>query len=102
LKDRALLILDWHECKTYDESEEIRKVSRIIVAKWHTRFLKYRISGLSDASRSGKPTIITEAQKNSVIHLACSKPGKGYSNWRQQHIGLEVGISQSAQNIKGA
>jgi transposase len=53
------------------------------------------MDGLSDAPRSGKPTIITEVQKNKVVQLACSKPGKGYSNWSQQRIGLAVGISQS-------
>ena len=95
LKERAFLILDWHEGKTYDVSQSLHKVSRSVVAKWRNRFYKYRIAGLSDAPRSGKPVIITEAQKNNVLQLACSKPDKGYTNWSQQRIGLNVGISQS-------
>jgi transposase len=98
IKERALIILDWHEGKSYDETQNLRKVSRRIVAKWRSRFFKLRVNGLADAARSGKPVSITEAQKNKVIHLACSKPGKGYSNWSQQRIGEQTGISQSKVN----
>jgi transposase len=98
LKERACIILDWHEGKNYDESQTLRKVSRRVIAKWRGRFLKNRIEGLADAYRSGKPIVITEAQKNRVVHLACSKPGKGYSSWSQQRIGDEVGISASKVN----
>jgi len=98
MKERAGIILDWHEGKSYDESQDLRKVSRRVIAKWRGRFQKARIEGLADAYRSGKPIVVTEAQKNRVIHLACSKPGKGYSNWSQQRIGEEVGISASKVN----
>lgn len=95
IKLRAGIIWDWHERKTYDQTQEHFHVSRRIVSKWRTRFLKSRIEGLADASRSGKPVVITEAQKNKVIHLACSKPKKGYTNWSQSRIGAAVGISQT-------
>ncbi len=98
LKERAGIILDWHEGKSYDESQLLRKVSRRVIAKWRSRFGAQRLQGLSDAYRSGKPVVITEAQKNKVIHLACSKPEKGYSNWSQQRIGKKVGISASKVN----
>lgn len=98
IKERTLIILDWHEGKSYDETQKLRKVSRRVVAKWRSRFLQNRIEGLRDAPRSGKPVAITEVQKNNVIHLACSKPGKGYSNWSQQRIGAQIGISQSKVN----
>lgn len=98
IKQRSYIILDWHEGKSYDETQSLRKVSRRVVAKWRSRFLQYRMDGLVDAPRSGKPVVITEAQKNKVIHLACSKPPKGYSNWSQQRIGEQIGISQSKVN----
>ena len=94
-KARAQLILDWQLGKTYDESQALRGVSRRVVAKWRMRFLSHRMNGLCDSPRSGKPVKITEAQKNQVIHLACTKPTGGYSNWSQQRIGKKVGISQS-------
>ena len=95
IKQRAELIIDWQAGKSYDESQVLRKVSRAVVAKWRMRFLTDRVEGLCDAPRSGKPVVITEAQKNRVVHLACSKPTKGYSNWSQQRIAEQVGISQS-------
>lgn len=98
LKERAAIILDWHEEKSYDESQSLRGVSRRVIAKWRGRFLTHRIKGLADAYRSGKPVVITEAQKNRVVHLACNKPKKGYSNWSQDRIGKEVGISASKVN----
>ena len=98
IKERAFIIMDWHEGKTYDETMELRNISRRVVAKWRNRFLKDRLEGLKDAPRSGKPVVITEAQKNKVIHLACRKPMKGYSNWSQQRIAKKVGISQTKVN----
>lgn len=98
LKARAMIIMDWDAGKSYDQTQELRKVSRRVVAKWRNRFQMYRIDGLKDASRSGKPVLITEAQKNMVVHLACNKPDNGYSNWSQQRIGNKVGISQSKVN----
>lgn len=56
------------------------------------------MEGLFDAYRSGKPVIITEAQKNRVVHLACSKQAKGFSSWSQQCIGDEVEMSASKVN----
>ncbi|MFI5140258.1 MAG: IS630 family transposase [Sphingobacteriales bacterium] len=95
IKVRAGVIWDWYEGKTYDQTQELFHISRRIVSKWRTRFLESRMNGLTDAARIGKPVVVTEAQKNKVIHLACSKPEKGYTNWSQARIGAEVGISQS-------
>lgn len=98
IKERAFIILDWHEGKGYDESQNLRKVSRRVIAKWRSRFGTMHIEGLQDSARGGKTAVVTEAQKNKVIHLACNKPGKGYSNWSQKRIGAEVGISASKVN----
>lgn len=79
IKERAGIILDWHKGKSYDESQLLRKVSRSIVTKWRRRFQVKRLEGLSDAAyRSGKPVVITEAQKNKLSrHISLSKAGEG-------------------------
>ena len=70
LKQRAMIIMDWQAEKGYDETQELRKVSRRVFAKWRNRFKVNRMDELKDASRSGKPLTITEAQKNQVVNIA--------------------------------
>ncbi len=95
IKERSRIIMLWYEGKSYDETTALCGVHREAIAKWRKRFHAHGFKGLEDAPRSGKPTRIKESQKNKVIKLACSKPKGGYSNWSQERIGKEVGISQS-------
>lgn len=93
--DRAMIILYSGEGKTLDQIIQLTGKSRPVISKWRKRFHKYRIDGLKDAMRSGKPKTITHEQKLLVIEKACTKPKGGYNNWSQQRIANEVGISQS-------
>ena len=92
---RAKIILLCAQGKTYDEIISELKISRKIIAKWKGRFLKHGLSGLNDASRSGKPRIYTEADRTRVVQKACSKPEGGYTRWSQRRIAKELGMSQS-------
>jgi len=97
---RAKIILHSSEEKTYEEIMEQTKQSRGTVAKWRSRFIKYRLKGLKDLPRSGKPRVIPAEKYALVIEKACSKPEDGYSNWSQRRIAKQVGISQTkVQNI---
>lgn len=93
--ERARIILYSSEGKSLDEIITLTGKSRPVVNKWRNRFRKDRLDGLKDALRSGKPKTITAEQKALVIDKACSKPKGGYTNWSQQRIAEEVGISQS-------
>jgi len=93
--ERAMIILYSSDDKTLDQIIELTGKSRPVVNKWRNRFHKYRIEGLKDAYRSGKPKTITPEQKALVIEKACTKPEGGYTNWSQKRIAKEVGISQS-------
>ncbi|MCK5371748.1 MAG: helix-turn-helix domain-containing protein, partial [Cyclobacteriaceae bacterium] len=81
--DRAMIILHSAEGKSLDQIIELTGKSRPIVSKWRSRFRKYRLEGLKDAPRSGKPKTITPEQKALVIEKACTKPEGGYTNWSQ-------------------
>ncbi len=93
--ERAYIILLSSENHTLDKIVSTTGRSRPIVNKWRNRFRLYGIDGLKDAPRSGKPKTITPEQKAMVIEKACSKPVDGYTNWSQNRIAKEVGISQS-------
>jgi len=81
--------------KSLEEIIERTGLSRPIVNKWRQRFRQHGLEGLKDAARSGKPSVITAKQKAMVIQKACEKPSGGYTNWSQERIANQVGISQS-------
>jgi putative transposase len=78
-----------------DKIIEHTGLSRPVVNKWRQRFREKGVEGLKDAPRSGKPRTITAQQQAMVIDKACSKPDDGYTNWSQERIAEQVGISQS-------
>lgn len=93
--ERAEIILLSDQGLSLDEIVKKTGLSKPVVNKWRQRFRLNGINGLKDAARSGKPRTITPEQQAMVIEKACSKPEGGYTNWSQQRIADEVGISQS-------
>lgn len=92
--ERAQIILCWDEGKSFVETQQALGVSQMVVNKWRKRFVAQGMEGLKDAPRSGKPPVLSAAQKAKVIQLATRKPKGGYSSWSQRRIAEEVGMSQ--------
>lgn len=93
--ERAEIILLSDQGLPMNDIVEKTGLSKPVVNKWRQRFRQYGIEGLKDAPRSGKPKTITPEQEAMVIDKACTRPEGGYTNWSQQRIADEVGISQS-------
>ncbi len=93
--ERAEIIILSDQGLSMSEIVEQTGLSRPVVNKWRQRFREQGITGLKDAYRSGKPKVITAEQQAMVIEKACTKPDDGYTNWSQERIAKEVGISQS-------
>lgn len=93
--ERSKIILFSLEGKSLDQIIKLTGKSRPVVNKWRNRFRKSGLDGLKDSFRTGKPKTITPEQKIMVIEKACSKPKGGYTNWSQERIAQEIGISQS-------
>ncbi|WP_114792678.1 IS630 family transposase [Niabella yanshanensis] len=92
--ERSKIILLWQSGSSFAQTQAILGVSQMVVNKWRKRFIKYRIEGLRDAPRSGKPPVFSAATKATVIKLATRKPKDGYTSWSQRRIAKEVGMSQ--------
>lgn len=92
---RSSVILLSLQGKSLKEIIDSTGMSRPVVNKWRQRFRQYGLDGLNDAARSGKPSVITAKQKAMVVQKACEKPTGGYTNWSQERIAEQVGISQS-------
>ena len=81
LVERAQIILLAAEGRsTRDIADQLRtRTAR--VSKWRTRFATERISGLSDAARSGKPAKYSAATEKRMLALLDQPPPKGYAQW---------------------
>jgi len=95
---RSKIILSSLEYKTVEEIKNETKSSRRTIIKWRNRFREKGIDGLKDLPRPGKKPIYSPTKKVEVIEKACSKPKGGYTNWSQQRIADEVGMSRSHVN----
>lgn len=95
---RSKIILYSLEGKTVELIVNQTQSSRRTVIKWRNRFREKGMEGLRDLPRPGKKPIYSPAKKLEVIQKACSKPEGGYTNWSQQRIADEVGMSRSHVN----
>jgi transposase len=71
-------------------------VHRPMVRKWRSRFAEYRLDGLIDESRPGKPRTITDAQVEEVIVKTLESTPKDATHWSTRSMAREVGLTQSA------
>lgn len=93
--ERAKIILQWYEGKSFAQTRDSLGVSEVIINKWRKRFSKGGMGGLIDAPRSGKPPMFTAVQNANVIKIATKNPPRGYTSWSQRRIAKEAGMSQS-------
>lgn len=95
---RAKIILLSVSGSTVAEIMTTLNCSHCSIIKWRNRFREKGLDGLKDLQRPGKKPIYSPEKKIEVIHKACSKPEGGYTNWSQQRIADEVGMSRSHVN----
>jgi len=63
------------------------------VRKWRGRFAERRLAGLKDLPRSGRPRVISEADRAAVVALACQLPaatGVPLSRWTGPELAAEL------------
>ncbi|MBD3855774.1 MAG: IS630 family transposase [Acidobacteria bacterium] len=91
LVERAQIILLAAEGRsTRDIADQLRtRTARI--SKWRTRFAQERLSGLSDAARSGKPAKYTADTEKRMLALLDQPPPKGYSQWSGPLLAEQLG-----------
>lgn len=70
------------------------------VGKWRARFREYRLAGLGDLPRPGKPLVHGADTRARLIAKACTKPpatdtGQRRARWTYQELADEVGMSRA-------
>src|SRR5436190_14242793 len=71
-------------------------ISRGMAATWRSRFAEYRLDGLLDEPRPGRPRTITDAQVEEVIVRTLETTPKDATHWSTRSLARELGLSQTA------
>lgn len=79
--ERAKIILLANEGRTNQQIAEALQTRTARVSKWRQRFGTQRLTGLSDAGRSGKPATYDRNTEKQVLAKLDEVPPKGYAQW---------------------
>lgn len=93
---RSRVVLLAAEGLNNTEIAERLGVHRPMVRKWRSRFAEYRLDGLIDEPRPGKPRTITDEQVEQVIVKTLESTPKDATHWSTRSMAAEVGLTQSA------
>ncbi len=81
LVERAQIILLLHQGLTTEQIAQRLHTRTARVSKWRQRFAQDRLSGLTDAPRSGKPVKYGREVEKRILALLDQAPPEGYSSW---------------------
>jgi len=94
---RSRIVLRCAEGRTIGEVASELGVSRDMVSKWRSRFLRDRLEGLTDEPRPGRPRTISDERVEAVITATLEQaPPGGDTHWSTRSMARSAGMSQSA------
>jgi transposase len=95
-KQRAAIILDCAQGQAGREIAARYGVSTQTVSKWRQRFERYRIAGLTDAPRSGRPRTIHDDKVAEVIEKTLREKPHEAAHWSTTLMAKETGLNAMA------
>ena len=93
---RSRIVLTAAEGGTNVEVAEALGLQRGTVRKWRTRFALYRLDGLLDEPRPGRPRTITDEQVEEVITKTLESTPANATHWSTRSMASAVGLNQTA------
>jgi transposase len=93
---RSRIVLTAAEGLKNTEIAERLGIHRSMAAKWRSRFAQFRLDGLLDEPRPGRPRTVTDAQVEEVIVRTLETTPKDATHWSTRSMAREVGLTQSA------
>ena len=93
---RSRIVLAAAEGHSNTEIARRLAISRPTVTKWRARFVQYRLDGLVDEPRPGRPRTISDEQVEQVIVKTLETTPKNATHWSTRSMAAEVGLTQNA------
>ena len=92
LNFRAGIVLDCAAGYSGEEIAERHQTSEQTVSKWRRRFAEQRLSGLSDAPRSGAGRRYGDDQVQEVLEATLNRRPKKATHWSTRSLGEALGV----------
>jgi transposase len=93
---RSRIVLEASRGGTNVDVAQQLNLSRGTVTKWRNRFVLYRLDGLLDEPRPGRPRTITDEMVERVITTTLESLPKDATHWSTRSLATEVGLNQTA------
>ena len=93
---RSRIVLAAAEGLTNSEIARRLAITRPTATKWRSRFAEYRLDGLLDEPRPGRPRTITDDQVEEVIVKTLETTPKNATHWSTRSMAADVGLTQNA------
>jgi transposase len=93
---RARIMLTAAEGLNNTEIADRLEIAVSSARKWRNRFAEYRLDGLTDEPRPGRPRTTTDDKVEEVIVRTLESTPKNATHWSTRSMAREVGLTQSA------
>jgi transposase len=93
---RARIVLAAAEGGTNGEVAERLGIHRGTVGKWRNRFALFRLDGMLDEPRPGRPRTLTDEKVEEVITKTLESTPTDATHWSTRSMAVEVGLNQTA------
>jgi len=71
-------------------------ISRPTVTKWRNRFATFRLEGLLDEPRPGRPRTVTDEQVETIVITTLESKPKDATHWSTRSLAAHLGVTQDS------
>jgi len=97
LTQRARIVLGCAAGEPNSSVAQRLRMKQSTVGRWRRRYVQYRLQGLYDEARPGRPRTIDDEQVAQLIHKTLQKkPNSGATHWSVREAAAESGISKTS------